>query len=294
MTTPGGTSFRDLIADAMADDYASLDPMGVYGGWTGSLHTVLELYGAVVADLRADHRARDLGYDSLYRLDVVLDGHPDRDGSVAVRVGVRRYVLPASHDDAVERLCGFPGCEERPLVDDLAAEVCAHHLGCSPYAPHNGHSLEGAAQSLDTIDEALQRQREHLDGSLHASRDARARLAKENEPTTTRTRPKVSERLLKRLREAGLDIPQDARLVRVAAYSSPAQRSNGCWSWTVADTYGRPLTKDSAGHPMAIGSQYPMTMLLRTGFEVSRDTYGDICIDPPLTAVQGGQPTQED
>jgi hypothetical protein len=95
---------------------------------------------------------------------------------------------------------------------------------------------------------------------------------------------KASERLLGRLREAGLDIPTDATLVRVHAPRSG--RENGAWSWTVADASGTPLIQDSQGRAMAIGSHYPVSTILRLGFDLGSDYFGDICIDPPLSAIR--------
>ncbi|MFF8656790.1 hypothetical protein [Streptomyces huasconensis] len=61
----------------------------------------------------------------------------------------------------------------------------------------------------------------------------------------------TAERLIARLREIGLDLPEGSRLVRV--YPSPAMRNEGAWSWSAMGPDGRELL---------IGSQYPMAELL--------------------------------
>lgn len=89
-----------------------------------------------------------------------------------------------------------------------------------------------------------------------------------------------SERLLKKLREeTDLDIPEGATLVRL--YASRASVNIGAWSWTAADANGIPLHRDSRGRPMAIGSQYTMSELLRQGIQVNSARNGDLCIDVP-------------
>ncbi|MFC4506659.1 MULTISPECIES: hypothetical protein [Streptomyces] len=62
----------------------------------------------------------------------------------------------------------------------------------------------------------------------------------------------TAERLLARLREAGLDLPEGSRLDRV--YPSRAMRTEGAWSWAAFGPGGRELR---------IGSQYSMTQLLQ-------------------------------
>lgn len=93
---------------------------------------------------------------------------------------------------------------------------------------------------------------------------------------------KPSERLLEMLREAGAEIPEGARLIRAPGAYRGANRTEGAWVWTVADADGLPVYRDSEGRPMAIGSQTPITQLVRLGVQVSdRDCNGDIYIDPP-------------
>jgi hypothetical protein len=62
----------------------------------------------------------------------------------------------------------------------------------------------------------------------------------------------IAERLLARLRKAGLDLPEGSQLVRV--YPSSARRNEGAWSWAALGPDGRDLQ---------LGSQFSMTELLR-------------------------------
>lgn len=62
---------------------------------------------------------------------------------------------------------------------------------------------------------------------------------------------RTSERLIARLREIGLDLPDGTQLVRLNP--SRAMRNEGAWSWTALGPGGRELQ---------IGSQHPMTALL--------------------------------
>lgn len=62
--------------------------------------------------------------------------------------------------------------------------------------------------------------------------------------------PTPSERLLIRLRDMGLEIPDDARLRRT--YAGYWQRAAGAWSWCL---------EDADGIELGIGSQYPVTSL---------------------------------
>ena len=80
---------------------------------------------------------------------------------------------------------------------------------------------------------------------------------------------RVSEKLLQRLRnELDLDIPE------------------GAWVWTVTDADGTPMARDSEGRPMAIGSQWTMTELLRLPLVAHPDLFGDIVIEPTDEAQQ--------
>lgn len=95
---------------------------------------------------------------------------------------------------------------------------------------------------------------------------------------------KTSERLLVKLRKAGLDIPEGAVLKSLRP--SRSQRNVGAWSWAVCTADGHPMYKGSQGQPLAIGSQFRMAELLAHGFEVGSDRYGDINIDLPLAVLQ--------
>lgn len=63
----------------------------------------------------------------------------------------------------------------------------------------------------------------------------------------------AQDAVLSRLREMGVDLPEDAVLQRT--YAGYVQRGRGAWSWEVVS----PSTE--LEHPM--GSQYTMTELLR-------------------------------
>lgn len=81
---------------------------------------------------------------------------------------------------------------------------------------------------------------------------------------------RTSDRLLARLREIGVDLPEGARLVHV--HPSPAMRNAGAWSWAA-------LGPD--GNDLRIGSQYPMAELLRAeSLDVSR--VGTSVTDPDV------------
>lgn len=99
------------------------------------------------------------------------------------------------------------------------------------------------------------------------------------------TRKKVSERLLEKIREAfpHLDIPEDAWLGRSGgSYAGWNRSSLGAWVWTVYCADGVPLTRDSEGRPLAIGSQWTMTELVKVPLaaNASGSNPGDICIEP--------------
>lgn len=64
----------------------------------------------------------------------------------------------------------------------------------------------------------------------------------------------TSIRLIQRLRELGVNIPEGASLVRT--YVDRAARLDGSWAWFLTD---------SDGVPMRIGSQHPATQLLKGG-----------------------------
>ena len=96
----------------------------------------------------------------------------------------------------------------------------------------------------------------------------------------------TAERLLHRLRQAGLDLPEGSVLVRV--YPSAAMRNNGAWSWAAFGPDGRELQ---------IGSQYSMSELLAaealdvTSYRLVAGS--DISVDPVKACrqCQGAAPT---
>lgn len=93
---------------------------------------------------------------------------------------------------------------------------------------------------------------------------------------------KPSERLLKMLQEADLEIPEGARLERAEGAYQGENRTQGASVWRMVHADGLPVTKDSKGRPTTVSSQWPMTQLVRLGIQVSdRDRHGDIYIDPP-------------
>lgn len=92
---------------------------------------------------------------------------------------------------------------------------------------------------------------------------------------------KVSERLLQRLREElALDIPEGAYLDRAPGATLGANRTGGEWVWTVYQADHAPLATDSRGLPLAIGSQWTMTELVKYDLAANQDLYGDVVIEP--------------
>lgn len=78
------------------------------------------------------------------------------------------------------------------------------------------------------------------------------------------------ERLIARLREMGVEIPDGAQLRRT--YAGRHQRSAGAWSWYLVD---------ADGHELHIGSQISVTDLLKeTTLHTWQDRLGDLHIDP--------------
>jgi hypothetical protein len=81
----------------------------------------------------------------------------------------------------------------------------------------------------------------------------------------------MSDRMLQRLRDEGLDVPEGSTLHRT--YASSANRRNGAWSWFA-------LAPD--GSELGIGSQHAMKFLLELSkWEISQGINGDTWIDPP-------------
>lgn len=81
----------------------------------------------------------------------------------------------------------------------------------------------------------------------------------------------VRERLLRRMRDEGVDLPADTELVRI--YAGWAMKSRGCWSW---------FAFSPSDPRLNIGSHYTMTELLRMKHWLitKDDDTGDTCIDP--------------
>lgn len=97
---------------------------------------------------------------------------------------------------------------------------------------------------------------------------------------------KAAETLLTQLRELGLDIPDDAQLIRIV--TSRSERSEGAWSWTVADADGIPLSLDSQGRAMAIGSQWAISAIAGGKIAAHPDIFGDNHIEPDFGRTAGG------
>jgi len=87
------------------------------------------------------------------------------------------------------------------------------------------------------------------------------------------TVPNPSERLIRKLRDLGLELPEGSRLIRTNP--GPSARNAGAWTWCAIDADGRDLR---------IGSQVPMGELLRApalsswreGFGLRPDIHIDI------------------
>ncbi|MFE0490268.1 hypothetical protein [Streptomyces griseoaurantiacus] len=88
----------------------------------------------------------------------------------------------------------------------------------------------------------------------------------------------IDEQLLGQLRTLGLDIPEDAQLIRIP--SSRAEKQLGAWSWTVADADGTPLTRDSQGRMMSIGSHWAVHVLAGKPVSAHPSVFGDVNIEP--------------
>jgi hypothetical protein len=73
-----------------------------------------------------------------------------------------------------------------------------------------------------------------------------------------------TERLLARLREAGMDLPEGVTIQRT--YAGREQRNAGAWSWALLGPNGEDLKA---------GSQWPVGDLLRHGFDVSGPGHRD-------------------
>jgi hypothetical protein len=78
--------------------------------------------------------------------------------------------------------------------------------------------------------------------------------------------------MLAALRERGLSIPEGSTIRRT--YAGRIQRAEGAWSWHVLEPPG------SRPEWLGIGSQFPLSELFRRGFELDRDPYGQVHLDP--------------
>ncbi len=83
---------------------------------------------------------------------------------------------------------------------------------------------------------------------------------------------KPSERMLALLRERGLDIPEGSEIRRT--YAGRVQRAEGAWSWFVWHPEQALVSWTD------VGSQFPLGTLLAGEFELDRDRYGMIHVDP--------------
>lgn len=92
---------------------------------------------------------------------------------------------------------------------------------------------------------------------------------------------KKSERLLKMLLDAGVDLPEGTYLERASGAWCGDNRTQGAWVWTAVGSDGIPLYRDSKGRPRMVGSQWTMTDLVRYGFETDLDNNGDLHINLP-------------
>jgi hypothetical protein len=100
-----------------------------------------------------------------------------------------------------------------------------------------------------------------------------------------------SQRMVQRLRDAGVDLPPDAAVRRT--FAGPAQRNEGAWSWTVTNAAGTPLMKGADGRPFAVGSQWPLAFLLRLPhLLINAESSGDVHVDPPTESLRSASPTR--
>jgi hypothetical protein len=90
--------------------------------------------------------------------------------------------------------------------------------------------------------------------------------------------PNPSERLLTRLHAMGVDIPDGARVQRT--YAGYWQRSEGAWSWALVD---------GNGHELKLGSQYPLSTLLKSRIMVTRRWNNDDFHVDLWTSISEGQ-----
>ncbi|SRR5216683_1167076 len=82
----------------------------------------------------------------------------------------------------------------------------------------------------------------------------------------------VHDRLLARLRAAGLHLPDGTVLLTL--HTGRIQRSQGAWSWAAQGPGGRAL-------PVPVGSQWPMHSLIsHEWLIITRSASGDLHVDP--------------
>jgi hypothetical protein len=95
-----------------------------------------------------------------------------------------------------------------------------------------------------------------------------------------------SERLLERLRQQGVEIPEGARIHRT--YANGSARTGGAWSWFVLDSQGRELRE---GPYLGLGSYYPVKVCLcAPRLVISRERFNpelgrSVDLDPTPTAT---------
>lgn len=78
------------------------------------------------------------------------------------------------------------------------------------------------------------------------------------------------QQVMKRLRALGVELPGDTELRRIRA--GWVMKARGCWSW---------FAWSPTDASVRVGSQYPMTELLRAAkWDVSRNEFGEVSIDP--------------
>ena len=130
---------------------------------------------------------------------------------------------------------------------------------------------------------AFARYRLTADGRRLAAQ-LRAHLAAGQSTSTFTPKLTASQRMLQRLRVEGVTVPSGAGIRRT--YAGAAQRNLGAWSWTVTDGEGLPVRRLDDGRPYAIGSQWPLSFLLRLPhWLIAADAAGDVSIDPPNEAL---------
>ncbi len=85
--------------------------------------------------------------------------------------------------------------------------------------------------------------------------------------------PTPSQRLISKLRDMGYPIPENAEIERT--YAGRHQRAQGANVWLLPVFYN-----DGTLNSHIFGSQWPITELLKRGFTVDENKFGDYHIDP--------------